>query len=351
MKKLVFLHKDLVIGGVEKVLLNLLKNLDRSKCNIKLILFEKKGELISEIPSDIEVIYLKKQYLTQKNTFFIKVFKTIKNILSYLWQLKKIVKKDEILLNINIRNIVINGSIYFFKNKKLGWIHGNILNDYGKIQEKFNYLLFDQYIKIFNISQQGKKDFDEKFPKLKNKNRLLYNSFDIDTIIKKSNNKNLQDKDYLVTIGRLDFEKGFDLLLEAIFLLKKEGLNEKVYIIGDGKERKNLEKKIKDLNLEKNIFLLGFKTNPYPWLKNAKLYILSSRGEGLPTVLIEALSCQKAIVSTDCRCGPNEILNKGEYGLLVNSENVESLKKGIKKLILNDNLRENYEKKSFKKSL
>ena len=286
MKNLVFLHKNLVIGGVEKVLLNLLKNLDKNKFNIKLILLENDGELIAEIPSNIKVIYLKKKCLSTRNTFFIKVYRTIINTLSYFQQLKKIIKEDEILLNINIRNIVKNSIIYFFKNKKIGWLHGNILNDCGKIQEKWNYLLFRQYIRIFNISKQGKKDFDNKFPKLKNKSKLLYNSFDIEMIIEKSNEKYIEEKEYLISIGRLEFEKGFDVLIEAMALLKNDGINKKLYIIGDGRERKNLENKIKNLNLMNTVFLLGAKTNPYPWLKNATLYVLSSRGEGLPTVLI-----------------------------------------------------------------
>lgn len=347
MKKLVFLHKNLVIGGVEKVLLNLLKNLDRNKFKLKLILLEKQGELIVEIPKDIEVIYLKKKCLFQKNFFILKVFKTIINTISYLIQMNKMIEKDEILLNINIRNIVINSSIYLFKNQKIGWIHGNILNDYGKIQEKVNYLLFNQYIKIFNISDQGKKDFDNKFYKLKMKNRILYNSFDIDTIIKKSNRDVIQEKNYLLTIGRLDYEKGFDILIEAMSLLKQEGINEVLYIIGDGKEREKLEKQIKNLKLSNNVFLLGFKINPYSWLKNAKLYILSSRGEGLPTVLIEALACQKAIVSTNCRCGPNEILKNGKYGLLVEVNNAFALKEGIKKLLFDKRKKENFERKAL----
>lgn len=350
MKKLVFLHKNLVIGGVEKVLLNLLKNLDKNKFQVKLILFEKEGDLISEIPNNINVIYLKQKFLLKNDIFLIRILKNIINAIFYFFQLKNLIKEDEILLNINMRNCVANLSVFLFKNKKMGWIHGNILNDFGKISEKFNYKLFNQYSKIFNISKQGKRDFDNKFPRLKNKSELLYNSFDIEKIIKRSNEENIKEKDFLLTIGRLDFEKGFDLLIDAIYLLKKDGIDEKLYIIGDGKERENLEKQIKKLNLENNVFLLGFKTNPYTWLKNSKLYILPSRGEGLPTVLIEALACQKAIISTNCLCGPSEILDNGKYGLLVEVENPSALKEGIKKFLLSKELKKNYENKALKRA-
>lgn len=350
MKKLVFLHKNLVIGGVEKVLLNLLKSLDKNKFQVKLILFKKEGDLISEIPNNINVIYLKQKFLLENDIFLIRILKNIINAIFYFFQLKGLIKEDEILLNINMRNCVANLSIFLFKNKKIGWIHGNILNDFGKISEKFNYKLFNQYSKIFNISKQGKKDFDDKFPKLRNKSELLYNSFNIEGIIRKSKEEIINEKDYLLSIGRLSYEKGFDLLIDAISLLKKDGIEKKLYIIGDGEEKENLKKQIEKLSLENNVFLLGFKENPYPWLKNSKLYILSSRGEGLPTVLIEALACQKAIVSANCLCGPREILDNGKYGLLVETENSSALKEGIKKLLLDKELKENYENKSLKRA-
>lgn len=350
MKKLVFLHKNLVIGGVEKVLLNILKNLDKNKFDIKIILFEKRGELVQEIPNHVKKLYLKQKIILRTDNLFIKYLKSVINVIYYFFQLKKIIKKDEILLNINMRNCVINLSIFLLNNKKIGWIHGNILNDLKKFSEKFNYKLFNQYTKIFNISKQGKKDFDNKFPKLKNKSEFLYNSFDIEKIIKKSNERHIEERNFLLTIGRLDFEKGFDLLINVVFLLKKDGIDEKLYIIGDGKERENLEKQIRKLKLENNVFLLGFKINPYPWLKNSKLYILPSRGEGFGLVLVEALACQKAIVSTNCLCGPSEILSNGKYGLLVKSENALALKNGIKKMILDSRIKEKFEKKALKRA-
>lgn len=349
-KNVLIFHQNMVMGGVEKVTLNILENLDRKKFNIKVILVEKYGELLEKLPKDLEIIYLlDKDYSRDKKGVF-KFIDYLKELIIINQRLKKIIKKNDNLLNMNMRNMRINLSFLKYKNKKIGWIHGNILNDNRTLFEKINYHFFNQYTKIFNISEQGKKDFDNKFPKLKNKSELLYNSFDIEEIRKKSKEEIINEKDYLISIGRLSYEKGFDLLINAIFLLKKDGINKKLYIIGDGNEKENLENQIKKLNLENNVFLLGFKTNPYIWLKNSKLYILSSRGEGLPTVLIEALICEKAIVSTNCKCGPEEILSNGKYGLLVETEDPLALKEGIKKLILDEKLRKNYEKKALKRA-
>lgn len=349
-KNILIFHQNMVMGGVEKVTLNILENLSREKFNIKVVLIEKHGELIEKLPKDLEIIYLLDKSYSKDKKGLIKFIGYLKELIVINKKSKKIIKERDILLNMNARNMRINLLFLKYKNKKIGWIHGNILNDFGKISEKFNYKLFNQYSKIFNISKQGKKDFDDKFPKLRNKSELLYNSFNIEGIIRKSKEEIINEKDYLLSIGRLSYEKGFDLLIDAISLLKKDGIEKKLYIIGDGEEKENLKKQIEKLSLENNVFLLGFKENPYPWLKNSKLYILSSRGEGLPTVLIEALACQKAIVSANCLCGPREILDNGKYGLLVETENSSALKEGIKKLLLDKELKENYENKSLKRA-
>lgn len=353
MKKITLIHYDMVFGGVEKVLLNLLKNLDRQKFKIRLILFEKRGELLSELPEDIEIIFLNKKDSSNKKNILEKIIKTIKNTIDYKKQLKKIlINKNDILLILNLRYWIINLSILNLKNKKIGWVHGNILNDYGNILEKLNYRLFSQYNLIYNVSKEGEKDFNNKFENLKNKSKYLYNSLDITKILKLSKEEIDVKENYIVAVGRLStYDKGYDILIEAISLLKKEGIEKKLYIIGDGEEREKLEEEIKRLKLEKNIIIKGFDKNPYKWMKNAELFVLSSRGEGLPTVLIEALACETPIVSTDCKCGPSEILNNGEYGVLVSVENSEALKEGIKKILLNEKLKKELKEKSLKRAL
>ncbi|MGL4765452.1 MAG: glycosyltransferase [Aeromonas sp.] len=353
MKNLIIFHQNMVMGGVEKVTLNLLKNLDKTKFNIKLILIQNEGELLSQIPKDIEVIFLlKKNYVKNKNI--------IQKIYGYLFELLLINKKlkelliqdDTIFLIMNARNFRLNICLKRYKNKKIGWIHGNILNDYGNILEKLNYKLFSQYNFIYNVSKEGEKDFNNKFQNLKHKSKYLYNSLDITKILELSEERIDIKEKYILTVGRLSFyDKGYDILIETISLLKKEGIDKKLYIIGDGEERERLEQEIKRLKLENNIFIKGFDKNPYKWMKNAELFVLSSRGEGLPTVLIEALTCGVPIVSTDCKCGPKEILSNGEYGVLVPVGDSIALKEGIKKVLLNEKLRKELKEKSLKRAL
>lgn len=351
-KKITLIHYNMVFGGVEKVLLNLLKNLDREKFQIRLILFEKEGELLKEIPENVELIFLSKKDESEKNSIANKIIKNIKNIISYSKQLKNIInEKNEILLILNIRYFIINLSVLNLKNKKIGWFHSTINSDTQTSLIKLNYRLFKQYDIIYNVSKEGKDDFDKALSNLKNKDRVLYNSFDVNKIVEKSF-ETLNENNYIVTVGRLvNSHKGFDILIDAIKKLKDENINVKLIIIGDGPDRNILENQIKESSFEKNIIIKGFDENPYKWMRKSNAFILSSNYEGFGLVLVEALACETPIVSTDCKCGPSEILNNGEYGVLVPVGDSEALKEGIKKVLLNETLRKELKEKSLKRAL
>ena len=356
-KDILIFNQNMVMGGVEKVMLNILENLNREKFNIKVVLVEKYGELIEKLPKDLEIIYLLDKNYSRNRSGIFKIIGYLKELVIINKKLKKIIKKNHILLNMNIRNMRINLSFLKYKNKKIGWIHTTIIVDkvYNPFIKKLKELIFSQYTIIFNVAKQGKKDFEFIFPKLKEKSKLLYNSFDINSIVKKSlvplelfNNKNLK---YILSVGRLNNEhKGFNILIEAMKKLKDEKINLNLIIIGDGIDKENLKNQIKKLNLEKEITILGYDINPYKWMRNAEIFILPSNYEGLPTVLIEALSCEVPIISTNCICGPNEILEDGKYGILIPVGNSEMLKEKIKYLFFNEKLKKIYKQESLKRA-
>lgn len=120
----------------------------------------------------------------------------------------------------------------------------------------------------------------------------------------------------ILAVGRLTVQKDFRNLIEAFARLSST-IQARLLILGEEEERANLETLVKHLNLESNVALPGFVDNPYAYMARASLFVLSSAWEGLPTVLIEAMYCGCPVVSTDCPSGPREILNGGEFGLLV----------------------------------
>lgn len=132
----------------------------------------------------------------------------------------------------------------------------------------------------------------------------------------------------VLSVGRLSRQKDFGTLLRA-FARVRDRRPARLVILGEGPERGSLESLISELGLLEVATLPGWVANPYPWMANAGVYVLSSRWEGLPSVLIEALYCGVPIVATDCLSGPREILDEGAHGLLVKVGDVDALARGI----------------------
>lgn len=120
----------------------------------------------------------------------------------------------------------------------------------------------------------------------------------------------------ILGVGRLSPQKDFPTLIRAFAKLRKSRAA-RLMILGDGPDRSKLEQLVESLGLKDDVFIPGFLPNPYPYIRAASLFVLSSRWEGLPTVLIEALACSTPVVSTDCPSGPVEILESGRLGRLV----------------------------------
>ena len=136
----------------------------------------------------------------------------------------------------------------------------------------------------------------------------------------------------LLAVGRLEPRKDFDTLIRT-FAMVRSRRRSRLLILGEGPERERLSKLISDLGLTEDIQLPGFVGNPYPFIRNASVLVLSSVTEALPTVLIEALACGTDIVSTDCPYGPREILAEGKYGLLVPVGSPELLAAAIENVL------------------
>jgi glycosyltransferase involved in cell wall biosynthesis len=126
----------------------------------------------------------------------------------------------------------------------------------------------------------------------------------------------------------LDLQKDFPTLVRA-FAQVRQTRQVRLLILGEGEDRPALEALVNHLGLRNDVKLPGFVANPYPYMTHAALFVLSSRWEGLPGVLIEALYCGSPLVSTDCPSGPREILANGLYGKLVPVGNVDAMAQAI----------------------
>ncbi len=125
------------------------------------------------------------------------------------------------------------------------------------------------------------------------------------------------DRTVILAVGRLDIQKGFETLIRAFAMVAEHDKNAHLVVLGDGAQRARLETLRHALGLDERVALPGFAVNPFPSMKKADLFVLSSLSEGLPGVLVQAMACGVRVVSTDCPTGPREILEDGKWGTLV----------------------------------
>lgn len=366
MKKILFVANTLQFGGAERILINVLKNIDKSKYDISVLALVDYGVLVDEVKSIEGIKYIggfkgvfNKTKLNEKSKFY----KIENRIMKH--KLKKYAKKirnssNELYAKFikdeyDIEIAFLEGRVSKFvscstneKSKKISWIHTDITditseNFLNEQDEKNSYSKFNKIVCVSN----GVK---EKFVQKTGIDKNLYvqaNPIDSNNILKLSNEKiDFQKKDgelVVCAVGRMEPVKGYDRLLEVHKRLINESIKYQLWFIGDGNQRADLEKYINDNNLQDTVTLFGYQKNPYKYIKNADIYICSSIVEGLSSTVLEAVILQKTIISTDCP-GMKEIIGEdNKNGLIVKNE-TEEIYKGLKELLTNEKLRAKYQK-------
>lgn len=380
MKKIIFVGEYMLCGGVEKSLISLLNSIDHNKYDITLMLLKKEGVLLSQIPDYVNVIEmdLPKDEINdilygKTNALKIafknkKLFSFIKKILRGIYL--NIVSKSNEEKRVNYYKLIdhkfkefpvqydiaidymgygLLNTFYVAKkikaNKKYTWVHFEPL----ECMDDFN--SFEYYLKYYNkiicVSKNIRSQLNTIMPKFNDKFDVFYNIVDYTRLYKESNLiSNVYDNKYtgkkILSIGRLDKQKGFDIGLSSIEMLLNSNYDIKWYIIGEGNQRELLEKIIKEKKLEKNVILLGQQTNPYVYLKNCDYYFQPSRHEGYGIAVAEARAFCKPIVATDF-AGAKEQIKNNETGVIVEC-NAIALYNGLKLLLDDDKICELFKK-------
>jgi glycosyltransferase involved in cell wall biosynthesis len=344
MKKIFFVVPSMVAGGAEKVVSVILNYLDRKKFIPYLILFEKKGEFLNNIPSDVKIYDLEK-----KNRY---------SFLKLIFRLAGLINKEEpyiVVSFLEYANIVSLLAKKFVKDKNVKWI----ISERNLPSAEFSNMRFSKIkillhrtldrtadLVIVN-SSQTKEEMVNKFCVPSDKIVVIFNPVEVEKIYTMSkeripdNLKTDNDEIILISVGRLSKQKGYQFLLKAFAEVVKN-FKCKLIILGEGEERAEIERLIKELKIENYVILKGFVQNPYPYITNSDIFILSSLWEGLPNALIEAMVLGKPIVATRCNKVIEEIVEDGKNGILVPPGEIEALKDAIIKLIQNKQLREKF---------
>jgi N-acetylgalactosamine-N,N'-diacetylbacillosaminyl-diphospho-undecaprenol 4-alpha-N-acetylgalactosaminyltransferase len=308
-----------------------------------------------EIPENVEVIFLEKS-----NPFESGIKKLLK--LPFLaLKYKKLLKQKNIEVSISFMN---RPNYINVLAKLFGSNVKTIISERIAPSQEYKTKSFKDKISRFLIKKLYKKSdiiiansYGIKFDLIKkfqlDNIEVVYNSIDLQKINELRNEKmkiNL-DKFSFINIGRLELQKNHLLLIKAFSKLK---IDANLYIIGEGYLRKTLEMEIEKLNLKNRVLLFGRQKNPYKYLNKADCFVFSSNYEGFPNVLLEALTCELPVISTDCLSGPREILAPNteyknikdieiaKYGILVPVNNAEKLAKAMKLIYEDNELRYNF---------
>lgn len=292
MKKIAIFNYDLQIGGIEKSLVNLLNNIDLNTYQIDLYLFNKDidDSYLKYLPDNINLIILKKKF---KKLYNFLPFNIVKNI---KFDVKS--KKYDLAIDFNsYQSVVASACLQVKAKKRIMMIHNNNLL---KKRYEFKYRILHffmknkyQYFDTFIGVSKGVIDPFIKLNKLPNKEYLVIpNIIDTNEIKTKMSyeiNLNINSKKYnLVTVGRLCYQKGFDLLLKDFKSIITLSPLYHLYIVGDGEERKKISKLIKKYQLSDHVTLLGSTLNPYNIMNLMDGFVLTSRYEGQGMVILEA---------------------------------------------------------------
>lgn len=365
-KKILFVIPKLGIGGAEKSLIELLDRFNYNNYCVDLLLFQPEGELLKKVNKNVNLIYLstKEQFIvqnikksyrnlikTKEYTILLKkvivsivyrLFKRKINDSALFWRVfNSLFEKNDRGYDVAISYLQGISAYYTIDKvnakKKILWMHTDY-SQYNKnsyYDKKYN----SKYDAVVTVSENAMKNFIHNHPDMSNKVKVIYNIVDTNNILKLANIPNELDKNTfkIVSVGRLHYAKGFDLVIPAISKLINDGINVKWYVIGEGPERSKLEKLIRKYNLNNTCYLLGSKENPYTYINSADLYLQSSRYEGYCITLTEAKILNKPIVTTDF-FGAREQIEHMKTGLIVNCT-VNDIYYGLRKLIIDKDLR------------
>ena len=336
MKKIIFLIPNLKHGGAERVLVNLVNHMDYSKFDITVQTMFDVGIYQDKLNEKVKYKGGLKWYFPG-NAF---VYKLFPPKMLYKFYIKE--KYDIVVSYLEGTSARVvagcpDGS------KLVSWIHIEQISD-EYVTKVFRNMAeanfcYDKFDKIVCVSDTVKQDFEKIF-NVSKEPIVLYNTVEAD-VIKKKSLEPIDDIEYskdeinVCSVAKLMYSKGYDRLISVCKRLIDDGFPIHLYLIGKGEEKDNLKKQVADLGILDKVTFVGFKSNPYKYVKNADLYVCSSRREGFSTAVTEALIIGTPVVSTNCS-GAYELLGKdNEYGIVIKNEE-NALYEGIKEMLSNE---------------
>lgn len=339
MKKLLVFGYTMEMGGAEKALVDTLKYLS-DKCEIDLYLLEKKGTLLNSIPKNVNVYQMKNNPITYAIFRFIPFIRKI--------FINKIASKKDYGYVFGYMEGRCGTWVSDIKKpiKKYAWIHNDVEKFNIGISDKEAKKTYSNVDKVICVSKEAKEIFVKKYGIDSSKVAVIYNFIDTSAIIKKSKEFKIENKVFtFVNVAKMRDQKRQDRLVNAAVYLKNKGYKFNIQLIGDGPNLNKIKEMVNDLAVADVVTVLGLKNNPYPYIKNADYFVLSSYMEGYGIVIKEALTLKTKVITTDV-VGPKEILENGKYGIIVPNNDDDI--KYVMEEVMNNNEKYKYLEENLK---
>lgn len=347
MTKVLFLIPNLAHGGAEKVLVNLANNMNKTKFDVTVQTLFDVGVNRQYLNSDVKYIGGFKR-MPRGNTYVMKLFSPEKLYKHFIRD-----NYDIIVSYLEGPTARILSGCTNTNTKLVSWIH---IEQHTKELASKSFRSYKEALDCYSkfdrtvcVSDTVKDDFESIFD-TKKPVEVLYNTNESEKIKKLSDEK-ADDVDFskdtinIISVAKIVPSKGYDRLMKIHKKLIEENIKSHIYILGIGEEKEKYEKYLAENNLTDTFTFLGYRDNPYKYVKKADLYVCSSRREGFSTAVTEALIVGTPVVSTNCS-GAYELLGKNnEYGIVTENDE-DALYEGIKKMLTTPNLLEAYAAKA-----
>ena len=316
-------------GGAERVMVNLARGFYDQGINVDLVLAKAEGPYLSEVPAGVRVIDLHSS----------RVLFSLPGLVRYLRR----ERPQALLSTMDHANIVALWA------RKLAWVPNRLVvrvaanlsqsasnasSARGRLMPRLIHKFYPWADAVVAVSQGVADDLVKTARLSRERIQVIYNPIVTPEILEKAEEPLNHpwfapgEPPVILSVGRLAKQKDYLTLIRAFALVHRER-PARLMILGEGKERPKLEALIQELGLDEDVSLPGFVDNPFKYMKRAAVFVLSSRWEGLPNALIQAMALGTLVVSTDCPSGPSEILEGGKWGKLVPVGDIEKIAKAI----------------------
>ena len=385
-KKILFVINTMGRAGAETAMLELLKALDSPEYDISLYVIMGQGEMIGKLPPYVRLRNLrfnahsvlsrqgKRGMMATVCRAFFRNGGQIKKIRGIAGNLASMGRQGKFQADKLLWRMLSDGSLRLEEQFDLAvaWLEGAsayYVAEHVKAARKCAFIhidyesagytremdrnCWDSFEKIFMVSQEVKEHFLAVYPEYADKAEIFHNLVDQEGIRRRSREAGGFSDGYegkrLLTVGRLTWQKAYDIAIDAMKLLKDKGCNVRWYILGEGDQRRTLEKKIAALQLTEDFVLLGAAENPCPYYAQADIYVHATRFEGKSIAIQEAQTLGCAVIASDCN-GNREQIENGEDGILCHLT-PEGIAESIETLLQNEETRKKLGKSAERKNM